>query len=175
MATKKRKKVKFEIERKFLLRNVPDFSKKIWTYLDIRQFYFSENGERIRYRESIDVSGKATYFSTKKKFISKGTNSEDEFEITEKIFWDRFKKTRNKIGIRKQRFVYSYAGHKFEIDRFADIYIVVMEVELKNINENINFPDFIKSLIISEVTEIEGFGNFKLSSKIKKWEKKNVL
>jgi CYTH domain-containing protein len=148
------------------MRNVPDFCKKRWTYLDIFQFYFEDKGRRTRYRESIDEEGKATFFSTKKKYLSKGTYEELEFEISGKTFYKKLKQLKVKKGLRKIRFIYKYKGLKFEIDRYVDLNLVVMEVELKNINQKINFPDFISEKIILEVTELREFGNYNLSSKL---------
>jgi CYTH domain-containing protein len=165
MAPRKNKKANLEIERKFLMRCVPDFGKKKWTYLDISQFYFDKNGKRIRYRESIDENEKATYYSTRKKFLSKGTYEEIEFEISKRTFWNKFKETKNKKGLEKTRYIYKYKGLKFEIDKYKDMNLVVMEVELKNINQKIEFPDFIKEKIILEVTDFREFGNFNLSRK----------
>ena len=166
MPIKKKKKVKFEIERKFLLKNIPIFGKRKWSFLDIRQFYFNrkEDGKRVRYREAISDSGKIKYYSTQKDYVSEGTNAEDEFEITSVMFWKKFKETSNKRMIEKQRFIYNFGGHKFEIDRFIGMHIIILEVELKNINEKISFPDFIKKEIIVEVTKTKEFGNYSLSS-----------
>lgn len=166
MNSQKTLKSKPEIERKFLLKNIPVFGKNKWTYLDIRQFYFMINGERIRYRESIDENNKTTYYYTKKKFISAGINDELEYEITKREFWKTFKSSKNKSIIEKTRFIYKYKGFKFEIDKYVDMKLVVMEVELKNIKQKIPFPPFIKKEIIVEVTNIKEFGNFNLSKKL---------
>nr|QBM02787.1 hypothetical protein [uncultured archaeon] len=159
-------KVNLEIERRFLLKNVPTFGKKRnFEIFDIFQFYFDVKGKRTRFRRLTDIKNKDTYFSTKKKFISKGTYEEIEIEIPEKTFWKRFRETKNRKGINKTRFVYKYKGLKFEIDRFKNMHLVVMEIELKNINQKINFPDFIKEEIILEVTELRELGNYSLSGK----------
>ena len=92
-------------------------------------------------------------------------HEEIEIEIPEKTFWKRFRETKNRKGINKTRFVYKYKGLKFEIDRFKNMHLVVMEIELKNINQKINFPDFIKEEIILEVTELRELGNYSLSGK----------
>lgn len=162
---KKNSNVNLEIERKFLLRDVPFFKKRMDNYiLDIYQFYFEEKGKRIRYRKSTDESLKSTYYSTRKKLISKGTYEEIEFEISEKTYHKKFKETTGKRkGISKQRFVYKYKAHKFEIDVFTFMKLVVMEVELTDINQKITFPDFIKKEILMEVTGIKEFTNYSLS------------
>ena len=54
---------------------------------------------------------------------------------------------------------------KFEIDKFINMNLVILEIELKNINQKISFPPFIKKEIILEVTEIKELGNFNLSEK----------
>lgn len=166
-------KVNLEIERRFLLKNVPIFGKKReFKIYDIFQFYFEVKGKRTRFRQSTEKitssyspTDKVTYFSTKKKFISKGTYEEIEVEISEKTFWKKYRETKNRRSISKTRFVYKYKGLKFEIDKFTEMHLVVMEIELKNINQKINFPDFIKKEIILEVTDIRELGNYNLSER----------
>ena len=169
----KKNKINLEIERRFLLKNVPSFGKKReFEIYDIFQFYFEVKGKRTRFRQSTKKAGysysptdKVTYLSTKKKFISKGTYEEIEVEISEKTFWKKYRETKNRRSISKTRFVYNYKGLKFEIDKFTEMHLVVMEIELKNINQKINFPDFIKKEIILEVTDLRELGNYNLSGK----------
>ncbi len=165
MGIKKVKKSKPEIERKFLLKNLPVFGNRKWTCLDICQFYFMRNNERIRYRKSTDENNKTIYYSTKKTFISAGINDELEFTITKGEFWKTYFKFKNKSIIEKTRFVYKYKGFKFEIDEYTGMKLIVMEVELQNISQKIPFPAFIKKQIILEVTKLREFGNFNLSKK----------
>lgn len=165
MSPKKNTKINLEIERRFLLKNIPNFAGKKWTYFEIYQFYVNDNGKRVRYRESIQQNCKPIYYSTQKKLISKGTYEEKEREVSEKIFRKKFKDSKNKTEISKLRYVYQYKGLKFEIDSFDKMRLVVMEIELKDINQTIHFPDFIFKEIILEVTELKELGNFNLSRK----------
>lgn len=122
MSPKTKKNTKLEIERKFLLRNVPIWGKKKFTTLNISQFYVEKNGKRIRYRSSQNkTTGLTTYYSTQKKDISKGVFQETEIEISERAFDTAFRKASDISFIVKKRFVYEYKGLKFEVDQYNDV------------------------------------------------------
>lgn len=163
---KKKRKINLEIERKFLMKCVPTFGKKKVEHLAVTQFYFNKAGQRLRYRQIIDESGKKTYYSTQKKFISNGINDEEEFEISERKYRRAFSSYKDKKYIIKKRSVFKYKNLKFEIDKYAGMDLVVMEVELKDINQKIYFPKFIKNQIIIEVTMFKEFGNFNLAENV---------
>jgi CYTH domain-containing protein len=49
------------------------------------------------------------------------------------------------------------------LDRYRNIDLVILEVELDDINQEIDIPDVFADLIIMEVTGMEEFSNFNLS------------
>ena len=69
----------------------------------------------------------------------------------------------NSLRINKTRTVVKYKGHKFEIDKYNGINIIILEVELNDINDKINFPKYIEKEILYEVTGIKEFSNKKLA------------
>ena len=67
--------------------------------------------------------------------------------------------------IRKTRYCLPYAGHVFEIDVFPFwTRQAIMEVELKNENEEFTLPPFIK--ILREVSEDPAYSNHSLAREI---------
>lgn len=162
---KRPKKENLEIERKFLLKNVPKFSEKI-EKLIIHQIYVNVGGKIVRYRmtEKVDApldSPHRTYHVCRKKSISPGVFEEIEDVITK----DEFKKHLNKehTYIIKTRYVYKNGGLKWEIDKYHDINLVTLEVELDDIKQKINIPEVIEEQIIVEVTGQRVFSNYNLA------------
>ena len=157
------KKIPIEIERKWILRKNPNFNNlnKPVKIFHIHQIY-SSNGWRYRKQEEygIDKIGIITrFFRTKKTPYGLGCNIEEEYEITA----DQFSTCDEGKTITKIRQIYNYNGLKFEIDIFADLSLVIMEVELDSIDQEIEIPGFLKELIIIEVTGIKEFNNSSLA------------
>lgn len=151
-------KVFNEIERKFLLRRLPRFESVDITY-KIDQWYASDG---FRYRYQTDESGNnVTIFKTRKTNLSKGVNREEETLITKDEF--------NNIDlskvphVSKKRYVVSYKGKKFEIDRYYESHLILLEVELENLNDEFDFPPYIEKEILMEVTGNEKFNSFNLT------------
>lgn len=147
-----------EIERKFLLKRFPRLE-KINTVYQIEQWYHSDG---YRYRYQVEVpTGEVEIFKTKKTNISKGVNQEEEVTLTQAEF-DELNLS-NSLHINKTRTVIKYKGLKFEIDKYNGINIIILEVELKDINDKIDFPKYIEKEILYEVTGIKEFSNKKLA------------
>jgi len=164
--------MKLEIERKFLLKSLPNIRES--EIIKIDQFYkrSGELWERVRLCES-NVSG-ISYVHTIKKNISKGVNIEDEYLITESQFYD-FKKS-CELGeeyryISKERWIYPYdedPNLKWEIDKFNDGYhIIIAEIEIPKKSYDLKIPSFLEDLILLEVTGLKQFSNRNLSKIIK--------
>ena len=69
----------------------------------------------------------------------------------------------NSLHINKTRTVIKYEGKKFEIDKYEGMNIVILEVELNDINEKIEFPKYLEREILYEVTGIKEFSNKRLA------------
>ncbi len=164
--------VKLEIERRFLMKRVPVSLLRGMGFLEIDQWY-SETGER--YRRTRD--GNTTrYYVTKKKVIQEGVFEEDETELTEKVSdemitpigWPSYDDRVNMPWVSKLRYVYYDPKQdlKFEIDTFENmINLVIMEVELKDINQEFEIPEDIKKEVIVEITGMKGISNRALAEK----------
>ena len=155
-----------EIERKFLLKNVPTFTEKIDILL-IHQIYVKIGGENRRFRKTLNTKTQEEVFhQCVKKDLSPGVFEEIEKEITEKKFNEM--ESRDHSYIMKKRYVHKENGLKWEIDEYLEIKMVTLEVELDSIKQKIKIPKFIKNLIIVELTGKKEFSNYRLSLKVKK-------
>ena len=160
-----------EIERKFLLKSMPDILPS--EIIKIDQFYFKNKEgiwERVRQYDS-NVNGKK-WIHTIKYRINEMSNEEIEKEISKKEF-DKFKTKcyTNKLNarhIRKERWVYPDGDLKWEVDLFKDNYhLIIAEIEIPSEDYELNIPEFINKKSLLEVTGLKQFSNRSLSIKLK--------
>jgi len=160
-----------EIERKFLLKAMPDVLPTEIVKID--QFYFKNREgvwERVRQWDS-NVNGKK-WIHTIKKRISDISNEEIENEISKKEY-DKFKKKCyiNKLNarhIRKERWIYPDGDLKWEVDLFKDNHhLIIAEIEIPTEDYDLILPDFINKKNLLEVTGMKQFSNRSLSVKMK--------
>ncbi len=155
---------KLEIERKFLLKRVPDI--KYSKVLHITQHYLKD-GSRIR--ESWDESHRSDgtevrkYYLTRKKKIAQGVYEEDERKISAKKFAKLSKKSLRVIN--KSRHILKSGKLKWEIDSFNGISLVTAEIELKNLYAGFKMPKAVAKELIMDVTEFPQFTNKSLSDR----------
>ena len=163
--------MKLEIERKFLLKAMPD--KEPSEVIKIEQFYLKNSSgiwERARSWNSNKNGMK--YIHTVKKSISKGVNLEDEYLMTEDEF-DKFKTqcqyAKESKYISKERWIYPDGNLYWEVDMFnSGHHLIVAEIEIPTKRFKVNIPDFIAEKLLLEVTEYKQFSNRSLSNKINK-------
>jgi CYTH domain-containing protein len=162
--------MKLEIERKFLLKAMPDI--KPTEIIKIDQYYFKNSAgtwERARSWDS-NINGKS-YIHTVKKSVSKGVNLEDEKYLTEDEFL-KFKKncesgTVEARFIKKERHIYPDGDLYWEVDMFnSGHHLIVAEIEIPTKNHKVNIPNFIADKLLLEVTGLKQFSNKNLSNKI---------
>ena len=157
-------KENLEIERKFLLKKVPKFLAKDVDKFLIHQVYHEINGKIHRFRMTENLRSQdedRTYIECVKTSISHGVFEEIEKEIGQNKF-DRMIKKPHRYII-KERTVYKANGLKWEIDKYHDISLVTLEVELDDIHQKIEVPETIEKEIIAEVTGQQVFSNYNLS------------
>jgi len=158
-----------EIERKFLLRNTPVFpngensDRTPVKRLLIHQVYIEIDGIVNRYRMTEDMrTDERVYHHCIKKVLSPGVFEEIEEEI-EKSKFDEVSESTHRYII-KVRTVYNENGFNWEIDNYIEMKLVTLEVELDDINQDIEIPEYIKPLVISELTGQKEFSNHSLST-----------
>lgn len=147
-----------EIERKFLVNG--DFKSSSYKTFEIAQGYLSSTPERtVRIRIKNDKA-----FITIKGFSDASgiMRSEWEYEIPLSDAKDMLQLCEQGI-IRKRRYLVKVADHTFEVDEFLEenLGLVMAEVELAELNENVELPDWIGK----EVTGDKRYYNSYLSRK----------
>jgi CYTH domain-containing protein len=160
-----------EIERKFLLKAMPDILPTEVVKID--QFYFKNKDgvwERVRQWNS-NLYGKRWIHTIKTK-ISDFSNEEVEKDIT-KLEYEEFKKgcrenKSNSRYIKKERWIYPDGDLYWEVDIFKDkCHIVIAEIEIPSEDYDLNIPEFISKKTLLEVTGQKLFSNRSLSVKLK--------
>ena len=157
----------YEIERKFLIEypNVKNLEKlENCRKVEIIQTYLkADNGSEIRIRQRGE-NGSFTYTKTTKKPVSDIKRLETEVKLTKDEYLKLLLEADTSLKqIRKTRYCLVYNNQYFEIDIFPfwkDK--AIMEIELKDENQQIDFPKFIK--IIKEVTGDKNYFNQKMAN-----------
>jgi len=159
-----------EIERKFLLKAVPDL--KPTEVIKIKQWYLKVEGiwERARSMESSIYGIK--WVHTIKTRISDISNLEEEWDMTKKEFDDFVKRCKsskqNARYITKERRIYPDGDRKWEVDVFSQkCHIIVAEVEIPSEDYELEIPEFIQKKNLLEVTGLKQFSNRSLSNRVK--------
>jgi len=164
-----------EIERKFLLKAIPDLE-PVET-IEIFQWY-RKNSKGIWERARSCYSDKRGFYfvHTIKKTIGKGINEEDEKLITSDEFNKFIEKCKNPKSqsryISKERLIYPHGDLKWEVDVFNNgHHLIVAEIEIPTEDYDLDIPEFIKDKMLLEVTGMKQFSNKNLSNNVKKTEK----
>jgi CYTH domain-containing protein len=167
---------KLEIERKFLV-NFPsswsDLAEMFDGLIDVKritQTYLKPDGKEPSARVRKTVEGltgdtETVYHFNQKKLVESGVNEETEYKISESKYNKLLKTIHpDKVTLEKTRFVFDYEDQVFELDVFKGALkgLVILEIELKDKNQKVNLPPFLK--IIEEVTKDDRFNNFELAS-----------
>lgn len=157
---------KVEIERKFLLRNIPKQIAECQdtTVLLLEQFYVPYKYGTIRYRRTLNWKTREQFFEKIiKNAIEPGINIEEILTCTEDEYWLESKKQVKKIS--KFRHILT-VGYKLEIDYFKDMHLIVLEIELNTADDlktELHLPLWLKDEIIVEVTGMKEFSNYNLA------------
>ena len=160
-----------EIERKFLLKSLPDIEPG--DRIKITQYYFKNADgiwERARQMDS-RLKGRK-FVHTVKTRISDMSNDEQEKELTKSEFMAFRRKCLRYPGsakmIKKTRHVYADGELKWEVDLFREAAtLVVAEIEIPSEDFDLCIPDFISKKVLLEVTSMKQFGNRSLANKIR--------
>lgn len=159
----------YEVERKFLLKNLPDV--KYDRNLLIHQYYLPDDGEWTERVRKITEDNESRYLKTRKLRVGKLTNEEIEIEISREEYEET--KTNAISKIIKTRHIIRYGEYTWEIDKFNNIHLILAELEMVTNDDNlkdvvselnsIDIPRFIKSNLVMEVTDIPEMSNKSLS------------
>lgn len=157
-----------EIERRFILKRLPKYTQTKGTFKValIKQYYKESELGVIRYRETKDTLENFNvpkYEKIIKTKIEKGINKEQHFDVDQISFFNEIQKPGKTKYIKKTRITVEENNLKFEIDRFEDYNLIILEVELESLKQKITFPYYIEKEIIKEITGEKEFSNYNLS------------
>lgn len=172
-------KHQLEIEKKFIVK-IPKDELKLKKFLDsledvlyIEQIYLQKenpkDSQSARVRKTVSLlNGSTSLEYNKKKKIEKNVSKEKEGEISNKELLNLLKKADPEQSVLiKKRFVFKYKNQTFELDKFIEPNhlkgLFILEIELDNKNEKVNFPPFLD--IVKEVTEDKNYNNYFLAKK----------
>jgi CYTH domain-containing protein len=146
----------YEIERKYLLRGLPDRVAGA-PVLEIEQGYIP--GERITERVRRARADHGTRYYRTIKAGSGLVKLEVEEEITDELFIALWPLTRG-ARVAKRRYLIREADVVWEIDEFvdrADLWFA--EVELQDAGQIVSIPAWLEPYVVREVTEDRAFTN----------------
>lgn len=158
-----------EIERKFLLKRLPD--EKPDEVIKMDQWYLKVGDvyERVRQRQW-KSTGKIDWIHTIKNYVDEMTNEEIEKLISPEEYHNFIKKCKEPDSdsryIQKRRLIYKNGNDTWEVDKFLEVDVIIAEIEIPNKEYEVKLPNFIIDNLIYEVTGIKEFSNKNLSDKI---------
>ena len=153
-----------EIERKYLLRFLPDEARD-GRRLDIAQGYIpgARLHERIRRVSIRHGSGRVEEHFYRTVKLGEGVaRTEIEEETTAQIFEAMWPLTKGH-RLRKRRFRVDVDDRTWELDEFKNRDLVLAEIELGSEDEAITFPDWLAPAVQREVTTEPAFQNINLA------------
>ncbi len=154
---------RFYIEKKYLI-HIPDIS-----YLDklggcskvkMTLTYLNGSSERCDIKLLLrDEDGKKFY-----QKIIKGNNQKSTFSLSAEEYIDELdNKMIDRNPIVKYRYSFIYHSVYYKIDIFEDKDFSILEVDLLNSHEIVNFPSFIE--ILKDISDDPNYKNYNLSKK----------
>jgi CYTH domain-containing protein len=158
--------VPLEIERKYLIRSIPNLSTIDGVQGSrIEQIYLTSGPhEQIRIRRRLAQDGSATYYRTVKSetgVAGKRNEREERIKGTEYLSLAKFQEEGTK-PILKTRYCFPWRSQYFELDVFKNpAGLILLEIELTEVNDRIELPPFLD--VVREVTEEKDFSNHSLS------------
>jgi CYTH domain-containing protein len=152
--------VDVEIERKYLLRELPRFPKPV-AILEVDQGYLPGTKVLERVRREQSDAGVVRFFRTMK--VGSGVERlEFEDETDEALFKHLWVLTEGR-RVKKRRYVVLNGGDRWEIDEFLDRSLALAELELERADSPVTIPDWLKPVLVREVTDEVGYTNRSLA------------
>lgn len=148
-----------EIERKYLLRALPEVARGS-PAVEIEQGWLPGDGPRVRLRREVSRAG--TRFLRTLKSGRGIRRREVEAEIEAEEFARLWPGTEG-CRVRKRRYRVAAGPLTWEIDEFRDRELVLAEVELPREDHPVPLPDWLRAVLVREVTDEEGYVNLVLA------------
>jgi len=149
-----------EIERKYLLKALPKMPAPL-DVLEIEQGYVPGVKVLERVRRQVSRDGSIKYFRTVKLGVGV-QRMEFEDETDQRIFEHLWVLT---VGarVRKRRYVVPNGADHWEIDEFTDRPLALAELEIARADSAIVFPDWLRPVLVREVTDEPEYTNRSLA------------
>jgi CHAD domain-containing protein/CYTH domain-containing protein len=148
-----------EIERKYLLRGLPDLDGAT-PVVEIHQGWLP--GERLRERiRRVRGDDATTYYRTIK--LGRGVKRIEIEESTSEEVFDRLWPLTKDCRIRKRRYLVREGDLMWEIDEFLDRDLHLAEVELESESQNPEPPRWLAPHVVREVTDDPRYTNLALA------------
>ena len=157
---------KIETERKYVILKPSAnilMSQEGFTSSDITQIYLFDKEKTHRIRKRVFSDGREEYTENTKRRISALSSIETEEEISRERFCELEQQIApGSTAVQKTRITFSYGGKLFEVDIYPEWNkTCILEVELENENESIDFPDFIS--VARDVTGDRKYSNHSMA------------
>jgi CHAD domain-containing protein/CYTH domain-containing protein len=149
-----------EIERKYLLRKMPALDGLEAELRQIEQGYLP--GERLAERVRSVKTDSGTRWYRTVKLGSGVSRIEVEEETTDRIFGALWRLTKGR-RVRKRRYAVRDGDLLWEIDHFRGRRLVLAEVELPAENAPVEIPEWLRPVLVREVTGDPAYVNLNLA------------
>jgi adenylate cyclase len=149
-----------EIERKYLLRELPSFPRTVGT-LEIDQGYLPgvKLVERLRRQRSAD--GVVRFYRTVK--FGDGVERVELEDETDPAVFDHLWQLTEGRRLKKRRHLVPNGDDTWEIDEFLDRQLVLAELELERADAKVDIPGWLKPVLVREVTDEREYTNRSLA------------
>lgn len=149
-----------EIERKFLLRGLPDLP-PVSDVLEIDQGYIP--GVRLleRLRRQRHRDGTIRYFRTVK--VGSGVERIELEDETDKSTFEHLWQLTEGRRLRKRRHLVPDGNLTWEVDEFTDRALHLAELEIETATTAIRIPDWLKPVLVRDVTDEREYTNRNLA------------
>jgi len=144
-----------EIERKYLLRALPDLPAGA-RVLRIDQGWLP--GDRLQERLRRTRAGERTSYTRTVKAGAGIERLEIEEETTAEVFRALWRLTRGR-RVRKLRYVVEQDDCRWEIDRFIGFELLLAEIELETRDQPVTIPPWLQAVLEREVTGEAAYTN----------------
>lgn len=147
-----------EIERKFLLKNLPELASNISSMMRIVQYYDADTPWRYRKEQWYEDK---KYFKQMKEYQGNGKSLEsDMIRISQDEFTEGLiRNTPHFITKVRYDYVVPDPKVKMTIDKFLNIHLLLLEIEVPEIDYPVVLPPLLREQIIDEVTGNPNFSN----------------
>ena len=149
-----------EIERKYLLRALPQMPAAL-DVLEIDQGYLPGIKLMERLRRQTNRQGLTSYFRTVK--LGMGVERIELEDETDAATFNHLWVLTDGRRLRKRRHVVANGADHWEIDEFTDRPLVLVELELDRADAPIVFPDWLRPVLVREVTDEREYTNRSLA------------